>query len=349
MVNQQRDVVVVGGTLAGAAAALAATRSGARTRLLMQGARRPPPTEPIPSNVQDQAKKAVKAYDVPPPEEANVLRFRARRVRRWLDELGIENDDEWAMNLHDALLERCNREGAALDEDAVAVRLIGTHETGINGVVLVDGDDSSTHRAETTILAGGGAAYVWPGNTTHPSPPSGLALALRANLPIGDIGHIAWDTSDDDPRPVRFLDGVRGDGRGHTDIPGVAACGETLASPWHADETLCYLEDVIRGLEAGGFQGPPGQGSQPELVPIVDTPMPPGFCEVKLGRLRGTLAEHAGPNADQSSLKNGHAALLSLRGEFKDYARARAEADVQLLSQTADVALAHVDARLNKA
>lgn len=342
-------MLVVGGTLAGAAAALAATRNGARTRLLMQGARRPPTTEPIPEDVQDQGKKAAQAHDVPPPEEANVFRFRARRVRRWLDELGIKNDQAWTMNLHEAILERCNREGTALDEDAVAVRLIGDNESGISGAVLVDGEESSTHRAETTILAGGGAAYVWPGDTSNASPPGGLALALRANLPIGDIGHIAWDTSGEEARPLRFVDGVRGDGRGHTEVPGVAACGEALASPLHGDEALCYVEDVVRGLEAGGFQGPPGERSEPELVPIVDTTMPPGFCEVKMGRLRGTLADHAGPNADQAALKNGHAALLSLRGEFKDYARARAEVDVQLLAQSADVALAHVDARLNGA
>lgn len=348
MTSPQRDVLVIGGTLAGAAAALAATRSGARTRLLMQAARRPPKAKPIPKDVQGPAKQAIKAKDVPPPEEATVFRFRARRVRRWLEELGIDNDETWTTNLHEALLERCSREGAALDEESAAVRLIGDNETGISGAVLVDGEESSTHRADTTILAGGGAAYLWPGDTSHASPPSGLALALRANLPVGDISHVAWASSDDGARPVRFMDGVRGDGRGHTEVPGVAACGEPLASPWHADEALCYVEDVVRGLEAGGFQGPPGDRAEPELVPIVDTSMPPGFCEVKMGRLRGTLAEHAGPHADAGSLKEGHAALLSLRGEFKDYARARAEVDVQLLAQAADVALAHVDARMDE-
>lgn len=344
---EQRDVVVVGGDLAGAAAALAATRSGARTRVIVQDASRPPTTEPIPEDVRKEAQESSKRHDVPPPEEASVFRFRARRVRRWLDELGIDNDEAWAQNLHEAILERCNREGAGLDEETAAVRLIGNAEHGVNGVVLVDGEDSKPHRADTTILAGGGATYLWPGNVSHASPPSGLALALRANLPVGDPGTVAWDADGDTPQPIRFLDGLRGDGRGHTDVPGVAACGEALASPWHAHPALRHVEDVARGLEAGSFQGPPADRVEPELVPIVDNPMPPGFCKVKLGRLRGTLEEHAGHDADQQTLEEGHAELLALRGEFKDYARARAETDVQLLSQAADVALAHVDARLD--
>ncbi len=348
MPSEHRDVVVVGGTLAGAAAALAATRSGARTRLVMQGAKRPPTTEPIPEDVRTRAQASLQEHDVPAPEEANVFRFRARRVRRWLEELGIDNDEAWAQNLHEAILERCNREGTGLDEETAAVRAIGDADRGVSGVVLVDGEDSEPHRADTTILAGGGATYLWPGEVSHASPPSGLALALRSELPVGDAGRVAW-ASEDEGQPSRFLDGVRGDGRGRLDVPGVAACGEALACPWHADPALRHVEDVARGLEAGAFQGPPAKRAEPELVPIVDNPMPPGFCKVKLGRLRGALAEHAGPGASQKVLERGHAELLSLRGEFKDYARARAETDVQLLSQAADVALAHVDARLGDA
>lgn len=347
MPAETRDVLVVGGSLAGAAAALAATRSGARTRLIVQGASPPPETEPIPDDVRQRAEQAADEREVPPPEKPQVFRFRARRVRRWLDELGIDNDPAWALNLHEAMLERLEREGAALDEGTAAVRVIGDADKGVCGAVLVDGEGSTTHRADTTILAGGGAGYLWPGTAGTASAPGGLALALRAELDVGDAGALAWQDTPDGPAPARFLDGVRADGRGRTEVPGVAVCGEPLAAPWHGDPALCHLEDVARGLEAGGFQGPPAGHVEPELVPIVDNPMPPGFCKVKLGRLRGTMEAHAGPDADDGTLEEGHAKLLSLRGEFKDYARARAETDVQILHQCADVALAHVDARLD--
>jgi hypothetical protein len=344
---QQRDVLVVGGSLAGTAAALAATRNGARTRLLLQDANPPGETEPIPDDVRERAIEAADERPAPAPEEPQVFRFRARRVRRWLDELGIENDASWARNLHEAMLDRAEREGAALDDEAAAVRLIGDAETGVSGAVLVDGEDTGTHRSDTTILAGGGVGYLWPDTASVASPPTGLALALRAELPTGDLGQLAWDEGVEGPQPGRLLDGVRGDGRGRGEVPGVAACGEVLACPWHADPALRHVEDVARGLEAGGFQAPPADETEPELVPIVDDPMPPGFCKVKLGRLRGTLEEGAGPDADADTLEDTHAKLLALRGEFKDYARARAETDVQVLHQCADVALAHVDARLD--
>lgn len=343
-----RDVLVIGADLSGAAAALSAVRSGARVRLIAQAATPPSEVPPIPEDPSEAVSEAIEENEVPPPEEPQVFRFRARRVRRWLDELGIDNDAEWGQRLHEAILDRLEREGAAVDEASAAVRLIGDAERGISGAVLVDGEDCFTHRADTTVLAGGGIRYLWPIDGTEPTPPSGWALALRAELPIGDAASIAWTEDEDgEPVPARFLDGIRGDGRGRTEVPGFAACGEALACPWHAEGELRSLEDVVRGLEAGGFDGPPAEPTEPELVPLVDDPMPPGFAEVKMGRLRGTLAQHAGPAADQGTLEKGHAALLSLRGEFADYARARAETGVQILHQAADVALAHVDARLD--
>lgn len=346
MPTDPRDVLVVGGDLAGTAAALAAVRSGARTRLIVQDAQRPGDVEPIPDDPTPQAEDLLDDHEVPAPEELTAFRFRVRRVRRWLDELGIDNDTAWARNLHEAMFERLQREGAAIDQVSAVVRLIGDAEKGISGAVLVDGEDCTTHRADTTVLAGGGIGYLWP-EGDDASPPSGWALALRAGLPVGDAGDVAWTRTDDgDVKPFRFVDGVRVDSKGQTEVNGVAACGETAASLWHASPGLAPLADVVRGLEAGDFGGPPAERSEPELVPLVDDPMPPGFAEVKLGRLRGTLAEHAGPEADQKTLEQGHAKLLSLRGEFADYARARAEPELQILHQVADVALAHLDARL---
>jgi len=351
---RDRQVLVVGGDLAGAAAALAAVRSGARTRLLVQGAEEPLEVPPIPEDPVPEARELAKRSGVPAPEEPQVFGFRARRVRRWLEELDIPNDEDWACNLHDAILDRLRREGAAVDETTVAVRLIGDADQGVSGAVLVDGEDCTTHRADTTVLAGGGSAYLWPTGNDEPAPapPSGLALALRAELPVADLSNVSWrETATDEGHGLsrRFVDGIRGDGRGLFDVPGVAACGEPLATPLHGSETLAPLEDVVRGLEAGGFQGPPGEGGEPELVPLVDNPMPPGFASVKLERLRATIARQMGPGADAESLEEAHADLLALRGEFADYARARPEPDLHLLYQAADVALAHADARIGDA
>jgi pimeloyl-ACP methyl ester carboxylesterase len=340
-----RDVLVIGGDLGGAAAALAAVRSGARTRLLVHGGQPPESVPEIPENPVPEAREQAKRLDVPAPEEPTVFGFRSRRVRRWLDELGIQNDEAWAENLQDAILDRLSREGAAVDETTVAVRLIGDAEDGVSGAVLVDGEDCTTHTADTTILAGGGSRFLWPvEDKRQPSPPSGIALALRAELPIGNLGRVVWE----DETPFRFVDGLRGDGRGHCDVPGVAACGEALANPWYGVDELAYLEDVVRGLEAGGFQGPPAGSGDPELVPLVDNPMPTGFARVKMERLRATVGRQLGPDATQEDIEEGHAALLSLRGEFADYARARAETDLHVLYQAADVALAHADARLDE-
>ncbi len=337
----ERDVLVIGGCLAGATAALAAVRSGARTRLLLHGAHDPPESPAIPDDVRERAERAIGDTSTPAPEEPQLFRLRARRVTRWLDELGIENDAGWATELRGAVLDRCEREGVALDETSVAVRLIGK-DKGITGAVLVDGTDCATHQADTTILAGGGAQFLWPSD--HPeTPPSGIALALRAELPVGDPSSIAWNQ--DTQAPLRLLDTVRADGRGRLATPGVAVCGEAMAAPWHSDATLAPLEDAVRGLEAGAFQGPPAPRADPELVPVVDNPMPPGFSTVKLGRLRSTLERLAGPEAPEEDLERCHAEMLSLRGEFADYARARAGTDVHLLHQAADVALAHVAAR----
>jgi aspartate oxidase len=350
---RDREVLVVGGDLAGAAAALAAVRSGARTRLLVQGADEIPDVPPIPEDPVPAARERIKRSEVPAPEEPQVFSFRARRVRRWLEELDIPNDEAWARNLHEAILERLGREGCAVDETTVAVRLIGDADEGVSGAVLVDGEDCTTQRADTTVLAGGGAAYLWPtdDDEPEPAPPSGLALALRAELPVGDLSRISWreeETDEGEALPRRFVDGLRGDGRGLFDVPGVAACGEALATPLHGADELAYLEGVIRGLEAGGFQGPPGEGGEPELVPLVDNPMPPGFAAVKLERLRAAIARHLGPDASEATLEEGHADLLALRGEFADYARARPEPDLHLLYQAADVALAHADARIEE-
>jgi len=348
---RDRSVLVVGGDLAGAAAALAAVRSGARTRLLVQGAQDVPDVPPIPEDPVPQARELIKRSEVPAPEEAQVFGFRARRVRRWLEELDVPNDEAWARNLREAILDRLQREGAAVDQTTVAVRLIGDAEEGVSGAVLVDGEECTTHRAETTVLAGGGAGYLWPtGDDPDPPPPSGLALALRAELPVGDLSRLAWreaETEEGEALPRRFLDGLRGDGRGLFDVEGVAACGEPLATPLHEAPELAHLEDAIRGLEAGGFQGPPGEGGEPELVPLVDNPMPPGFAAVKIERLRATIARHLGPGADPDTVEEGHADLLALRGEFADYARARPEPDLHLLYQAADAALAHADARMD--
>jgi aspartate oxidase len=341
--SPDREVLVIGGDLAGLAAALSAVRSGARTRLLVHAANRPGPVEPIPDNPLEIAREQAKRIDVPEPEEHQVFRFRTRRVRRWLDELGIDNDENWANRLYDAMRERLEREGAAVDETSVAVRLIGDAEQGISGAVIVDGEDCTTHRADTTVLAGGGISFLWPveDDDIEPTPPSGLAMALRAELPVGDLANVAWQ----DGQPTRFVDGIRADGRGQLDVPGVAVCGETLANPWQAAPELAYLEDVVRGLEAGGFQGPPAEKAEPELVPLVDNPMPAGFASVKMSRLRSTVARNLGEDASPENVEEAHATLLSLRGEFADYARARAEADLHVLYQAADVALAYADAR----
>lgn len=341
MATPRRDLLVIGGTLAGTAAALAGVRSGARTRLLVSGAQDPGSVPPIPEDVTERVQAATETSDVPLPEEAQVFRFRARRVRRWLDELDVTNDETWAAELRQALLERCQREGVAIDEVSVAVRLV-KGEGGVSGAVLVDGNECQVHDAHTTVLAGGGARFLWP-DAEEASPPVGLALALRAELPIGDPSLVAWD---DDGTPVRFVDGVRGDGRGLCGVPGVAACGEVLASPLHTDPSLTYLEDVVRGLEAGGFQGATPAPGDPELVPLVDDPMPPGFTQTKLARLRGTIEKLGGQAASGEDLERLHAELLSMRGEFADYARARADTDVHLLHQAADVALAFVASRL---
>ncbi len=341
MATPRRDLLVIGGTLAGAAAALAGVRSGARTRLLVSGAQAPGPVPPIPEDVPGAVEQAVDASDVPLPEEPQVFRFRARRVRRWLDELDVANDEAWAANMRQAILERCEREGVAIDEVAVAVRLVKGNQ-GVSGAVLVDGNDCQVHDADTTVLAGGGARFLWP-DGEQASPPVGLALAHRAELPIGDPSAVAWA---DDGTPTRFIDGVRGDGRGQCGVAGVAACGQTLASPLHADPALAHVEDVVRGLETGGFQGPTPAAGDPELVPLVDEPMPPGFTGTKLARLRATIGKLGGPEAEGEDLEQLHAEVLSMRGEFADYARARADTDVHLLHQTADVALAYVASRL---
>lgn len=341
MATPRRDLLVIGGTLAGTAAALAGVRSGARTRLLVSGARDPGPTPPIPDDVTERIEAATEASDIPLPEEAQVFRFRARRVRRWLDELDVANDDAWATNLRQALLERCQREGVAIDEVAVAVRLV-KGDQGVSGAVLVDGTTCEVHDADTTVLAGGGIGFLWP-EAEDASPPVGLALAQRAELPMGDPGLVAWD---DDGTPRRFVHGVRGDGRGQCGVPGVAICGQTLASPLHTDPALAHLEDVVRGLEAGEFQGPAPAKGDPELVPLVDEPMPPGFTQTKLSRLRATVAKLGGAQASEEDLEELHAEVLSMRGEFADYARARADTDVHLLHQAADVALAFVASRV---
>lgn len=341
MATPRRDLLVIGGTLAGAAAALAGVRSGARTRLLVSGAQDPGPVPPIPDDVTTRVEDAVEASEIPLPEEAQVFRFRARRVRRWLDELDVTNDEAWATNMRQAILERCEREGVAIDEVAVAVRLV-KGDQGVSGAVLVDGNQCQVHDADTTVLAGGGARFLWP-EAKQASPPVGLALAHRAELPTGDPGAVAWG---DDGTPSRFVDGVRGDGRGQCGVAGVAACGQALASPLHADPALAHLEDVVRGLEAGGFQGPTPQPGDPELVPLVDEAMPPGFTQTKLSRLRATIGKLGGPEASQEDLGKLHAEMLSMRGEFADYARARADTDVHLLHQAADVALAFVASRL---
>ncbi|MDX1611639.1 MAG: hypothetical protein R3185_04665, partial [Candidatus Thermoplasmatota archaeon] len=274
--------------------------------------------------------------------EPTVFRFRARRVRRWLGELDIENDEAWGDNLRQAILERLRREGCAVDEHAVAVRLI-SDETGVNGAVLVDGTDCEVHQADTTILAGDGPNFLWP-DPEAAGPPTGIAMALRAKLPMGNLGEVAWQ----DERPTRFLDAIHADSRGQCGVPGVAACGQARASALHAVPALAHLEDVVRGLEAGAFQGPPAGDADPELVPIVDDPMPPGFTQVKLQRLRATLAKMGSKGTSTDALERLHAELLSLRGECADYARARAATDVHVLHQAADVALGHVASRLGQ-
>jgi L-aspartate oxidase len=169
-----------------------------------------------------------------------------------------------------------------------------------------------------------------------------VALAVRAGLPLGDLGQVTWR----DGEPFRFTDAVRGDGRGQVGVPGVAACGETLSVPWHTLPELALLEDAVRGLEAGSFQAAPPGRADPEMVPAVDDAMPSGFAEGKLERLRATLSRCAGPRARREDLERGEAEVLSLRGEFADYARARVATDVHVLHQAADLALAHVVSRL---
>lgn len=338
MAFQARSVLVLGGDLAGAAAALAAVRSGARTRLVVSQAVPPGDCLPIPEDLAGACETAVSRSDVPSPDEPQVFRFRARRVRRWLDELSLPNDAQWAALLHQAMLERCEREGVGVDRTTAPVRLV-QGSRGVSGAVLVDGTTSTVQEADTTILAGGGARFLFDYEAPG-TPPVGLALAVRAGLSVLNLARVAWTP----PTGPRFVAGLTGDGRGQV-LPGLAACGEPLASPYHASPELALVEDVVRGLEAGGFGGPPAGKGSPELVPKVDDPLPDGFTEVKLERLRALLSTHAGPEAGPEALEHAYNEVLSLRGEFADYARARVGRDVQLLHLAGDLALAHVAAR----
>ncbi len=197
---------------------------------------------------------------------------------------------------------------------AMVVDLILTADGVVSGVLFADGERRITEaaRAKAVILATGGIDALFP------SPPSewltgdGLVLATRAGATLDAPRAVASSSR------ITLEGGVACDAAGTTSVPGLFVTGSVAATV--ADATRA-------GTEAAAWRGPESVGAH-ELRSTVDTPLPPGFVDVKFARLREVLATHLIP--DPRDIATAMPELRRLKGEANEYARARM--DVDLLS-----------------
>lgn len=204
---------------------------------------------------------------------------------------------------------------------AFAVDLV-VDEGRLVGVLLLDAGILRVLRASSVVLATGGISGLF---VPSPATGDGLAIAARAGVRLDGLDRLAFDGNS-----VRLDGGIAVDADGRASLPGLFAAG-SAAFPRPDPARVARAAAAAVGL-------PPAPGHL-RMRPAIDEPLPPGFVDVKLDRLRRTMRE------TWEEPEKAIPLVLRLKGEADDFARARPQPELYELQDACEAAMLLLKAR----
>lgn len=227
---------------------------------------------------------------------------------------------------------------ATADDSSRAVRAVAgtmvldiilSDDGEVAGALVVDeaANEVRPVRAKSVVIATGGIAALYPGGELLPAATGdGFAMAHRAGADLADF-RVAFGEL---PELPHVAGGVVADPDGATRVPGLFVAGAVAVSRAVGSAAgLRAAHEAPREFRAFGDYA---------VMPNIDSPLPRGFAQVKMERLRALMMRHLGPDGPKD-LERGRIELHKLKGEADDFARARVDAELLSFKNACEVAV----------